>query len=692
MPEFLLEVGCEELPAFSIQGAASALRDSICAKLDEASLSYGEATEFSTPRRLIVIIKDVQSIQEDRQVKKRGPTLSVAYAEDGSPTQALIGFARSNGVAPEEVIQEDGNVWAESIEKGRSASEVLAESIPEIVLGLSFSKTMRWGDRRTRFARPIRWIVALFGGEVVPFEIAGVESGNQSFAHRSMAPGSFEVSDGASLISGLRERFVEPDPAKREKTILEQVQGLVGESADIGERLLAENVDLTEWPQTTLGAIPEEYIELPEAVLVTAMAKHERFFPVRSVSGNLESRFLSVRNGGQEEIVRRGNEWVLKARFNDARFYFLEDSKTTLEEFREQTRRIQFHEGLGDVYQRSERLAALAKSIAEAWGLDVRQAGAAEQAGLLCKADLATGLVSELPSLQGVIGGEYARRDGLSEDVCLAIANQYDPVALLEKRPRGFEVGLALALADNLDKLVGYLGKGLVPTGSQDPFGLRRAVSNLVQICWGLPLAKDGLRDFFDQSVELYNFQNDDDQHVPMSLTHFAEMLEQRYEAMEAWGYDVQDALVEVSGPDLLNPRRIRLCASALTALKDDQSAVQAATRPVNIAKAARKKGLYAFPAELAELRGLEVEHDVERELVVELEKLTSNLDRAFASEDSKSLAEAISQARPFIDRYFETVMVMAEQESLRDARLKLMASLEQQILRVGDVTKLVQA
>lgn len=691
MPEFLLEVGCEELPAFSIQSAATALRNAICAKLEEASLSYREAREFSTPRRLIVVVEDVQSVQEDRQVKKRGPTLQVAYKEDGTPSQALIGFAKSNGIEPADVIQEDGNVWAESVEKGRSASEVLAESIPDLVLGLSFSKTMRWGDRRTRFSRPIRWIVALFGGEVVPFEIAGVSSGNKSFAHRSLAPGPFEVSDGSGLLNGLRERFVEPDPAERQRLILEQVKGLVGDKADISDRLLAENVDLTEWPKATLGTFTEEYMELPESVLVTAMAKHERFFPVRTDGGKVENRFISIRNGGQEETVRRGNEWVLKARFNDARFYFLEDAKTPLREFRDQTARIQFHEGLGDVFKRSERLSALAAEVAKSWNLDSSAVEAAALAGELSKADLATGLVSELPSLQGVIGGEYARRDGLNEAVCLAIAHQYDPATVLKDRGEGHEVALALAMADNLDKLAGYLGIGLVPTGSQDPFGLRRAVSNMVQICWGLAGAKDGLRNLFNQAVELYRSQGVALDHE-LASNALADMLAQRYDAMGDWGHDVQDAVVAEDGPDLMNPRLIRLCASSLTVLKADQEAVQAATRPVNISRAARKKGLGATPAETQNLLNFEFEHKVERDLTVSLGELESALDKAFENEDAQTVAAAVAGTRPVIDSYFETVMVMAEQESLRDARLALMASLEHQILRVGDVTKLVQA
>lgn len=691
MPEFLLEVGCEELPAFSIAPAVEHLARTITEKLGEAGLKYDSAQTYSTPRRLIVAVTGLPETQEDRPLKKRGPSLSAAYDEAGNPTQALLGFARSNGIDATEVLQEEGNVWAEIVTKGKATPELLSEILPAAILSIPFSKTMRWGERRDRFARPLRWLLAVFDGKTVPVEVAGVSAGNVSYGHRFHSSEPFVADSLESLLRGLRTRMVEPDSELRKERILKATHELVGEQAEISDRLLQENVDLTEWPQPTLGEFPKEYMELPEPVLVTAMAKHERFFPVRDSEGRLESRFVSVRNGGQEGPVRRGNEWVLKARFNDARFYFREDGKTSLVEFREQTRRIAFHEGLGDLHQRSERLAALAEKVAASWNLAEVDRSHALKAGKLSKADLASGLVSELPALQGVIGGEYARRDGHPEEVAAAIAHQYEVGKAIQGDFKGRNVALALAAADHMDKLCGYLGSGLVPSGSQDPFALRRSVAHLVQIAWNVREAMNGYLSLLEEANQLYSEQGIE-LDFEGALVALKAMMAQRYDVDSSWGHDVQDALVESDRVDLLNPRRVRVCAKALAKIKASPEIVQAATRPINIVRAARKKSEQFSAATIEELGSLPTEHEVERALGSAAKEFAAEIGSALDSEQPESLVEAVQQLQAPIDAYFETVMVMVEDDSIRRSRLSLMALLESELQEVGDFTKLVLA
>ncbi|MBI3721393.1 MAG: glycine--tRNA ligase subunit beta, partial [Fimbriimonas ginsengisoli] len=538
MPELLLEVGCEELPASFIEQAANDLRDAVAERLVETGLGQAEdaealgkeATVLSTPRRLIVSFPDVASRQPDRVDEKRGPSLKASYDASGASTQALIGFCRSVGLEPAQLRQEGDYVWASKPVAGRSAPEVLAELLPEAIRSLSFAKSMRWGSGRMRFARPIRWILAAFDGEAVEFEIEGVRSGLTSRGHRFLSPDPFEARSLAPLLVGLRQREVEPDAEQRKKKIEAELRALgfddqLEESDEeppgsehepleeylqrqhrrsVVKELIRENVGLAEWPRAVAGHFRPEYLPLPAVVLEATMAKHEKMFPIWDESGKVTNRFVFVANSGDDDTVRAGAEWVLNARFGDAKFFYDEDLKHDMNYFLARTKTIVFHEKLGSVRQRAGRLELLVQAVA----LDTAGDHAAPNLGLAgkySKADLASGLVSELPDLQGRIGAEYVMQAHSFGDSTKAISDvikyQYDPRAI---RVYGCD-DLPLGVADQLDILAGYLALGEAPSGSSDPHGLRRAAVLLIQSA-SSPLSKlvDGFENLIRSAIDGY--------------------------------------------------------------------------------------------------------------------------------------------------------------------------------------------
>lgn len=669
MPNLLFELGCEEMPASAVAQAEADLRGEIETRLKESGLGLSSIRSLATPRRLIIGVEGIAERQSDREEEARGPRAGAAFDAEGNPSKALEGFCRGQGISPADVFTRDDYVWFKKAVAGRAAIAVLAEIIPEAVRALKFEKTMRWGTEKARFVRPIRWILATLDSQVVPFEIFGVAAGAKSFGHRFMSPGSFEPKSWDDHIKLLRENFVEPDSEVRREKIVAGANSASSGIPDLTEDLVDENTYLTEWPTAHEGSFSHEFMNLPEPVLVTAMAKHERFFPVRDQSGKITNKFISIRNNGDENLVRKGNEWVLNARFNDARFFYLEDQKKSLEDFLAATEHMLFQDKLGTVRKRANRLANLTAAVNSALGAPESEATEAKQAGLYAKADLSCGLVSELSSLQGVIGGEYARREGMSERVAIAIAGQYK---LPKEATEPNRLGIALLMADQLDKLAGFLGLGLVPKGSSDPFGLRRAATLVIQAALLFeeeidlaPLMNAAFAEYKAQAIDL-------DKQVADSA--LADLFIGRYEAtMPDVSHDVHGAAVASGEWAMLSgPRRYLRRTMALSEFKSRPEAVQTFTRPLNILSSARQKN---------QLIGVgSVSHS------------------DFTSGPAKKLYEAVTGLtgteidtleKP-IHEFFETTMVMDEDPKVRAANLGLLLMVEQKLLAVGDFTKLV--
>jgi len=691
MPELLLELGCEELPATSVRRAFEDLRDAIGTALSEAGLLGGSGVALGTPRRLIVSFADVAARQEDQVKEQRGPALKSAYNDSGEPTPALLGFCRSSGVEVGELRKDDQYVWADKKVTGRLSAEILAEALPKAIRSLSFEKTMRWGSGRMRFARPIRWMVALLDGQVVPFEIEGVPSGNRSRGHRFYAPEEFEVRSYDQLLAELRKRSVEPDPETREGLIRNALEAISSGTAQISEDLLAENVFLTEWPTVVEGSFPESYLELPTPVLVTAMAKHEKMFPIRDKSGDLANRFLFVRNAGEDATVRKGAEWVLSARFNDAKFFHDEDRKSTLDDFLEKTSGIVFAEKLGTVRQRADRLAALAEHVAEQTGADRDEQVLARNAGLYAKADLSTGLVSEMASLQGVVGSEYAKREGILDEICWALRCQYDLSLNSVVDSASARTAVRLILADQLDKLAGYLGVGLAPTGSSDPYGLRRAATLLIEAAWRWPSPLPAYSELLAAACEQYTKQGFELDCAGAERL-LGELFASRYDALLTdVRYDVRDAALLGDFPqEVTAPQRVRLRTEMLTSLLPDVGFIQTATRPINIVSSARKKEIPFLTENPLGLDLAALDSADAAGLYTTLSGHQKALDDAVDKGDKGEVLRLVCQLGDPIVKFFDSTMVMAEEEDVRFARLSLMWATALQLFAVGDFSKLV--
>ena len=689
MPELLLEVGCEELPATFVRKAYDDLAAKLAARLADLGVGGGEPVAMGTPRRLIVAIPDVPPRQEDAVKPTRGPALKAAFV-GGEPTRALEGFLRGQGVDLSAVRDDGTYVWIDKAVPGRMTEELLREEFSAAIRGLTFEKSMRWGASRMRFARPLRWIVAMYGGTVVPFEIEGVASADLSRGHRFYAPVAFGVSTLETLVEGLRERRVEPDPAVRRRMIEKGAQAVALPGVpDLPEALVEENTFLTEWPTPIQGAYREEFSALPEPVLVTAMAKHERMFPVRE-EGRLTNRFVFVRNSGEDDTVRAGAEWVLNARLQDAKFFAEGDAALSLEDLLAKTEGILFAERLGTVRQRADRLQKLIPFAAAA------DDGAGDEsdnrlAARYAKADLASGLVSELASLQGIIGGEYARREGLSESVAFAISHQYDPGSIGAPTSPERRTAHRLVIADALDKLAGYLGLGMAPTGSSDPYALRRAATQLIEAAWAWPnrLTYEGgfeiaLGGYEDAGVDL---------DPRRALTLLTELFAARYPALlPDVSHDVLEAAtLRNTSESLLDPQGVRFRTEVVTRLvAENPSFVTTATRPLNLVAAAAKKGFEMGvddPLHRAEHSALGSAEGLD--LLQALSDRDEPLGKAVANRRVDETIRLLLELEAPINRFLDATMILVDDPEVRYARLTLLWGASTLLLRAGDLSKL---
>lgn len=491
--DLLLEIGCEEIPAKFVSRALAELPAAVAGRLAEARLAHGNVSVLGTPRRLAVIVRGLDERQPDLREEVVGPPVSAAFAADGTPSKAGIGFAQKNGVDPSaiqkrEVPGKKGQyAVVERHVAGVDTRTLLPELLRSLISGIAWPKSMRWGWGEAAFVRPVQWIVALYGGEVVPFSWAELTSGRQSRGHRFLAPVALEISSAATYAETLRGAFVIVDPEDRRNVVrgeLARLERETGLTVRPDDGLVDEVVQLGEYPVGICGEFASEFLEVPEEVIVTAMRTHQRYFAMTDGAGKLAPRFVTLMATVVKDpkVVAAGNQRVLAARLSDARFFFTEDQKKPLEEWGQRLESVVFQAKLGDaektVGRKRARIAGLAKALAEAVECD---RAVVARAAELCKCDLATGSVGEFPELQGVMGMHYARRQGEPEAVAQAIADHYLPKGHDSALPRTIE-GALVALADRLDTLVGCFAVGLVPSGSADPFGLRRAAIGVLQL------------------------------------------------------------------------------------------------------------------------------------------------------------------------------------------------------------------
>ena len=484
MPDFLLEIGTEELPASAVYEGMEQLEERAPVLLERERLRFEDLRAMGTPRRLVLEVKGLPEAAGDTVVRKKGPPLSAAKSEDGSWSKAAVGFARSQGIEPDALeigeTEKGSYLFAVSRKAGRPAVTVLAGLLPELVGSLRFSKSMRWGNGEERFSRPVRWLLAMFGSDVVEFAFAGLRSSNTSQGHRQLSCGTVEVGSPGDYQAALERAFVVVDHLRRRRAIVGSAERLCSENdmiPVIDEGVLAEVVQMVEWPGVVLGRFDKKFLTLPREVLVHAMQSHQRYFPVEDGKGNISDGFLAVHNGDRnsEDLIRKGHERVLAARLSDARFFYAEDLKLPLEQRAGELEHVVYQSELGSMAEKSKRLAWLTGTICEQLGLDPETRGRAERAAVLAKCDLVTNMVVEFPQLQGTMGRIYALASGEEETVARAIGELYLPRRPGDALPSTTE-GAVLSLADKMDNLAASFGLGHHPTGSVDPYGLRRQV------------------------------------------------------------------------------------------------------------------------------------------------------------------------------------------------------------------------
>lgn len=504
------EIGTEELPAFDLHAATEKLGGLAAAALDGAKIPHGDIAVYSTPRRLIVVVADVPEATEAAVEEFRGPAAKIAFDENGEPTKAAIGFARGKGVDPAALERRDENgteyVYAVKETPSLDVAALLPELLGSLITAIQWPKSQRWGSRREQFSRPVRWLFAMLGDVVVPVEFAGLVAGDTTRGHRFLAPGPFKVATADDLVDVLRANNVVPSEAEREASIREQVKAIEAETglvAELPAKTMEEVVNLTEFPTVMVGAFDELFLAVPKEITVDAMLVHQRYFPLFNADGSLSNKFLITSNGNPEfhDNIVDGNQRVVAARLYDAKFFYDEDLKEPLEAYVEKLSEVVFQESLGTTRAKADRIVAMAKHLGADAGLSGQDAADAQRAALLCKADLVTGAVVEFTSVQGIMGRYYAKAAGETDQVADAIADHYRPRFAGDDTPASM-VGKVVATADKLDTICGLFAVGQGPTGSSDPFALRRSAIGI------LAMLEDGLDvslvDAIDASLDVY--------------------------------------------------------------------------------------------------------------------------------------------------------------------------------------------
>ena len=708
MPDFLLEIGVEEIPARMLSAAEDEFRARVELFLVNRGLHLGGAnisSSFSTPRRLGLVMKDVMEKQRDSSERVMGPSYEIAF-KDGKPTDAAVGFAKKTGVPIEQFIElhktarPGARLGAEIRKPGRSMAEILMESLPKEIASIYWPKNMYWrGGKPERFVRPIRWIVAMLGSEIIPLDFAGIQASNQSRGHRILGPVQVAIPAPAQYAETLQKAHVMIPNSDREYKIRKALDAATRTVSGARWRedaeLLKTVVNLTEWPSAILGSFDKEYLSLPEEVLVTVMRDHQKYFAVEDAAGKLAPHFLAVLNtdADPDGLIRHGNERVLRARFNDARFFWDTDQKTSLVNRVEMLKAVTFQKDLGSYAAKADRMAALAAKLCatlEKSGEKV-DGDAVQQAARLAKTDLTAELVKEFTELQGIVGGLYAKAQGLSENVATAIYDQYKPESTEDSAPRTLE-GAVLSIADKADSIAGMFALGLVPSGSKDPFALRRQANGIVKtiVEHKLPVSLSGLmaaaREQYAGSEAEKKFTLKDEAYAEAIRGFFRERLEFYLRDVLGLAYDVVNATLAAGTDDVVDAVARAQAVAKARPSSDFESISVAFKRMKNILRqAAETKKAVAEPFNPAALTDQE-----EKKLAAMVPQVAQKVKELSASRQYEPALHEISRLRPPIDAFFDKVMVMVEDEGLRSQRLGLLQTLGNEFSSIADFSEIV--
>ncbi|MAA66026.1 MAG: glycine--tRNA ligase subunit beta [Alteromonadaceae bacterium] len=685
--DFLVEIGTEELPPKALKKLSDAFTAGFCKGLDDAGIEYGKVESFAAPRRLAIRVHGLTDAQPDKAVERRGPAVNAAFDDAGNPTRALTGFATSLGVTPDQLdtLETDKGAWVvyRTVEKGQATVELLPQLIEQSLAALPIPKRMRWGAHKVDFVRPVHWIVLLYGNKIIDTRIMGIPTGNQTRGHRFHCPKSLIIATPDAYEVVLREDgHVLADFEERRTRIRDGVTEIArtqgqGEAV-IDDDLLDEVTALNEWPVPLLGKFESRFLDVPSEALISSMKEHQKYFHVVDKNGVMLPLFITVANIESKDPsqVISGNEKVIRPRLSDAAFFYDTDRKHTLESRIEKLKPIVFQDKLGSIYDKSVRVAALARRIADAIGSDANHA---ERAAMLAKTDLVTEMVLEFTDLQGVMGEYYARNDGEPEEVAKALNEQYLPRFAGDSLPTGL-TSCGVALADRLDSLVGLFGINQPPSGTRDPFALRRAALGVLRIIVGRELPLD-LQTCCEWASEGFTNLSADD-----TVTPVVDYLLERFRAhYEEQGISAEVYLaVQARRPTrpLDFEQRIR----AVEAFRQMPAAQALAAANKRVSNILVKQGGDTLSENIDNSL---LQDDAEKALAAAVTGLEAQVMPLFAKGDYAPALAALADLRAPVDRFFEDVMVMAEDEQVRDNRLALLNRLRNLFLQVADISLL---
>lgn len=714
MEKLLFEIGTEEIPAKFMPGILKQLKELAAAKMQELRIPFEDITVYGTPRRMAFIAGGVAETQADVVVEAKGPSVKIAYVS-GAPSKAAQGFARGQGVDVKDLVVRDNYVYAVKHLAGQPVVELLPGLLMDILTSLSFPKTMRWADYEFRFVRPIRWMVALFGDQIIPVEICGVKSGKFSMGHRFMqqslkaaaesqgllsaalskvgnkvysalagVKGAVEIPSAGDYKKVMYDNFVMVDQDERRALILQQIKDLAaqnGGEAEINEDLLEEVNYLVEWPTALCGKFEEKFLSLPKECIITPMREHQRYFPVLDEDGNLLNKFITVRNGGSEhlDIVTHGNERVLRARLSDAEFFFNEDRATKLEDRLEKLKTVSFQEGLGNMYDKSERLVKMAEMLRFAINTPVDEEEL-RRCALLCKTDLVTGMVIEFTELQGVMGREYALLDGEKPEVATGIFEHYLPRFAGDALP-ATTIGRIVGIGDKLDNICATFSRGLAPTGSQDPYALRRQALGVINILldanYHISLAK-----IIAGTLYLLDIKPEETGKLVPQIMEFFKQRLRNLLMDQGIRYDVIDAVFADKRNDDMVDLAVRCKAlAAYVEAANAEPLVQVSVRVSNLCKKIEKEVAIsgALFKDESENKLHEVVAAVSKEIIPEI-----------VLYDYAAVLKAGEKVIEPVNTFFDNVMVMDEDENVKNNRLAMLEEVRGIVNAVGDLSLLV--
>lgn len=679
--DLLFEIGAEEIPAGFMPNILGQLKQLAETKLNDAHLPFESIATYGTPRRLALIVKGLADTSAEISERHKGPSASIAYDADGNATKAAIGFARGKGLDVADLVVEDGYIYAETKTAGVPAKDIVTDMLPQLITGLNFPKSMHWGNLDAKFVRPVRWLVALLDEEVIPVEFATVKSGNVTRGHRFLGADEITIKNAASYVDTLKENFVMVDQDARRELISKQLHDIAAsKNASIvwDDDLLEEINYLVEWPTALCGGFEESYLALPDAAIITPMKDHQRYFPLVDQDGKLLPMFLTVRNGSDHsiEVVQAGNERVLRARLDDAKFFFNEDRKKPLIDRQDGLTKIVFQEGLGNLADKTERLLKLGRVFGEECGLHEDAAVVLERATELAKTDLTTGMVTEFTELQGVMGKEYALLDGESEEVAEAIFEQYLPRFAGDVLPQT-EAGKVLSIIDKVDNIVATFSRGLIPTGSQDPYALRRQTIGILNILLGSEW-NISLRPIFKASMELLNVAADKQEELLNQVEEFFTLRLKNIFLDREVPHHVIDLLLSNNELSVADAEGL---VNALLANRIDENVelVQAYTRMYNLVKDVEYTGVNSDL----------LKEDAEKALFEAASKASEASLAAWEANDYNAVVAVPATLVPAINKFFEDVMVMDKDEAIKANRLQLVRLAYSVMAIIGDISAL---